>query len=225
MFELFKKYKIEELYVGIIGIVKREDRDTFRCIGLEENKFIIYKKDYGDSCTRITTNVTYPYFHATISLDFHIGEFMVYKQIPLSNAFSHLRGKKSLSLQEISNLELEINAADYRNHHPEEEAKEEPKDKVMAEINKVAGLIKNIVDPESKQKLLLDIQALAKYYVEQKIAIQAFSSSLELKDPESSLINECLDKLCDVEFRINNELENNTIRKDLEILTRNLKVN
>ena len=50
------------------------------------------------------------------------------------------------------------------------------------------------------------------------------SSTLEILDPESKLIKECLEKLIKVEIRVNKELGNNDLREDLLILKRNLNI-
>jgi len=226
-----KEYKLGDLYVGKIGSIFYEGK-TFYCNSDNiSNPFVIVIKkfEYEDLRDKaygiqVTTGTRYDYFHSVgaYRLSEYVNEQMIGKSWPLASFFQELKGKESLSLEEIKKYEEGIN--NYFKHKDEkkDEPKEEPKDKVMVEINKLVDKAKEILNSEVKASILEEIKALATYYVESKITIQMESSGLNLDDPESKLISECLRKLCEIEEKIDKALKDNVLLKDMQILSRNI---
>ena len=218
-----KKYKANDLYIGYLGIVKKNNSSYVCDSQGMKRKLVFLKKltNFYDECQDIRTGVSYLSFHNIhVILSNEIGKVLYYRLIPLTT----LTLKEKFTFKEIESWEDRLNNVNQEDEKTEDISKttNEPFLDVLLTYK---TKINEINDEEKREILKRRIVELGKIYVDSLIKIKMnmeLPTGLTLENPDVSLRKLMIKELVKIDMEIERELSNNPLREGIKVLERSL---
>lgn len=218
-----KKYKASDLYIGYLGVVKKNN-SSYVCDSQGVKRKIVFLKklpNFYDECKDVRTGVSYLSFHSIhVILSNEIGKVLYYRLVPLTT----LTMKEKFTLKELKNWEDRLNNLN----------QEEVKQNQELETTNVPFLnvlltykdkIEEINSEEKREELKVKVVELGKFYADTLMKIKMnmeLPMGLTLENPEVSLGELMVKELVQIDTEIERELSNNPLREGIKVLERSL---
>jgi len=228
-----KYYKTENLYVGLLGIVRKIDSNKIRIENT--NKFIIYRKEVIDPISIYRHDMAKDIFSDKLYYFFSGNEFpkdTIFKAIN-SHAISEsypIENYLDFPKKKVSRSELLV-ILDKLNHPHEEEKKEEATepitDNILKTILETSDLVKvSSISEELKETTIKELETLAENYVKD---IEEFNKegSINPFDSEYQIRMMYIKSLVDVEAKISDPkaIKTHSLKMQLQTFKKELNQN
>ena len=218
-----KRYKANDLYIGYLGIVKKNN-SSYVCDSQGMKRKIVFLKklpNFYDECKDIRMGVSYLSFHNIhVILSNEIGKVLYYRLVPLTT----ITMKEKFTFKEIENWEDRFN-----NISQEDVAKEDisktTNEPFLDILLTYKTKIDEINDEEKREILKKRIVELGRLYADSLIKIKMnmeLPTGLTLENPEVSLRELMVKELVKIDMEIEKELSNNSLREGIKVLERSL---
>ena len=216
----FQKLKIDNLYIGYVAPVRRNNQEYF--CDTKKARLIAFSKDnllpYNSQATDVRTGMKYYYFCRYIGLNELVGSEAICSYVPLANYLSNAEKMKgSISKEKIGKLLEDLT-------HPKKE--QEVNDPILKLILSTSSKVKKMSLEEKDKKYLYDLLSdLGKYYISELIKIQQETDEIKLEqiDPTSSLRLDVINRLNMIESKINESAISGKLNLDYQQFNRVLK--
>lgn len=209
---LSRSYKVDNLYVGLLGYVTKKEKDTISITTDDKDKrFIIYQKvefEYGDYVAQdIFTKKKYFFWNGNkYELDTifrAVDNYAIYKSLTIDQFLTI--PKEYVSKTELLAIYNKLN-------NPQKEIEEEVNkteqvqitDSILKTILETNDLVKKtLLDENLRNEIIQELEDLGKYYVDEILKLNDFNSGLILNN-EYSIRMEVIKRLVEIENRIKN---------------------
>lgn len=225
---LGKRYLSENLYVGLLGFVKKEGKTL--TIDANEKRFIIFKRvkctywDFG--AEDIFTGKKYFFWSGnTYNSDTmyrSVGGYAVYMSYPIEKFLS--QPKRHVSKNELLYLYNQINTPKL----PSKEKNSEEiniTDSILKTILETSTLVKKSLLSDNEKEMMIDrLDGLARYYIDEINKVNSNDNSNLSFDDEYSVRMEVIKELAQIELKLQDKglikrrrlaLEYNQFRREL----------
>jgi len=213
-----KKYLVNKLYIGFLGIY------TKNCYRYDENprreEIVVVRKHRKHYINVLNSRKYRNINEVSIKSDFY-GQMIIYKLLPLEQGFK-------ITLDEtISEKDLKEAYNDWNEKEEiePEETKEEIKDPVLTQILIVSERVKNSnINELEKETFKRKLVEIGEYYVSELENLRKNNNIiLDNNIGELKLIRSCMEKLSEIEIMIPGRNKIGEIQKQLKLFKEKIK--